>query len=97
MFATWFRVHTIALICEILPDEPLAKIDWQFNTFCSMGWHRKWDITKHQITKGEKVSDFIDNVTDQVHYRWYESKRRLNRTIFMYREMISRNIHRIVG
>jgi hypothetical protein len=40
LFATWFRVHTIALICQVLQDEPLAGLDWQFNTICSMGWHQ---------------------------------------------------------
>jgi hypothetical protein len=37
MFATWFRIHTIALINEIL-----GKLDWNFgfNNVCSMGWHR---------------------------------------------------------
>ncbi|MGD9200029.1 MAG: hypothetical protein PVI26_00570 [Chitinispirillia bacterium] len=41
LFATWFRIHTIALCCQILIDHPLAKFDWQFNHTCSMGWHRK--------------------------------------------------------
>ncbi len=39
LFATWFRVHTIALICGIVRDHPLASIPWQFNRVCSMGWH----------------------------------------------------------
>ncbi len=42
MFATWFRVHTLALISEILPEEAIGKFKWQFNDICSMGWHRSW-------------------------------------------------------
>lgn len=41
LFATWFRVHTIALCCQLLIDHPLAQYNWQFNTTCSMGWHGK--------------------------------------------------------
>lgn len=44
MFSTWFRVHTLALICEILPNEKVfLKREFYFNSFVSMGWHRKWD------------------------------------------------------
>ncbi len=39
MFSTWFRVHTIALICQVLKDHPLSKIPWRFNGICSMGWY----------------------------------------------------------
>lgn len=39
LFATWFRVHTIALCCQILHDHPLAQLEWNFNDSCSMGWH----------------------------------------------------------
>lgn len=42
LFATWFRVHTLALISEILPEEPVAKTRLKFNDICSMGWHRSW-------------------------------------------------------
>lgn len=42
LFATWFRVHTLALISEILCDESVAQTQWKFNDTCSMGWHRSW-------------------------------------------------------
>lgn len=48
MFSTWFRVHTIALICEILHDHPLAQVNWQFNNVCSMGWHRPDRLPRQQ-------------------------------------------------
>lgn len=40
VFATWFRVHTIALISQILTDNEFGRLDWRFNEDCSMGWHR---------------------------------------------------------
>jgi hypothetical protein len=40
-FPTWFRIHTLALIAEVLPEEPeLAGIPFRFNKHLSMGWHR---------------------------------------------------------
>ena len=46
-FPTWFRVHTLALIAEILPDEPeFEGVNFQFNKALSMGWHQSpigWD------------------------------------------------------
>jgi hypothetical protein len=46
LFGTWFRVHTIALICQIFEDTPFSQIDWNFNYSCSMGWHRKSPLPK---------------------------------------------------
>jgi hypothetical protein len=44
MFMTWFRVHTLALISEIVPDEPgQDTVPFRFATQLSMGWHRPWD------------------------------------------------------
>lgn len=48
MFSTWFRVHTIALICQVLSEHPLARINWQFNQVCSMGWHRAGGLPQPQ-------------------------------------------------
>lgn len=39
LFPTWFRLHTIALIGQILRRHPLAAGPWGFNRACSMGWH----------------------------------------------------------
>lgn len=49
MFSTWFRVHTIALICQVLYDHPFAKIPWHFNNIFSMGWHDT-NALQQQIT-----------------------------------------------
>lgn len=44
-FATWFRVHTIALIKEVLPIEPRIKmLSFGFTNNLSMGWHQPWDL-----------------------------------------------------
>jgi hypothetical protein len=40
LFATWFRVHTLALIGQVLTDDPVAGLNLRFNDVCSMGWHR---------------------------------------------------------
>lgn len=40
-FATWFRVHTLALIAQVLPHEPCFRgINFRFSSNISMGWHR---------------------------------------------------------
>ena len=42
VFATWFRVHTLALIGELLPEvAALFPNGRNFNRSCSMGWHDK--------------------------------------------------------
>ena len=43
-FATWFRVHTIALAAQILGYEmPEGYRKLGFNEALSMGWHRVWE------------------------------------------------------
>ena len=60
MLATWFRVHTIALISEILTDiDVLKSYNFQFNTHLSMGWHRPWDKDFHQLTLLDKSHEFF--------------------------------------
>lgn len=40
-FPTWFRIHTLALCHEIIPEHPaLAGVPFRFNEFLSMGWHK---------------------------------------------------------
>lgn len=51
MFSTWFRVHTLALINEILDEKEIAGVKWKFNDTCSMGWHRSWD-KRQALTEG---------------------------------------------
>jgi hypothetical protein len=56
LFSTWFRMHTIALCCQVLEDHPLAQIDWRFNHTCSMGWHSRMPLPR---SSGEKWFDRI--------------------------------------
>lgn len=39
VFGTWFRLHTLALIGEVLSDTALGQVHWGFNRRMSMGWH----------------------------------------------------------
>jgi hypothetical protein len=40
-FSTWFRIHTLALIAEILPeDRAFSGIKLRFSSSLSMGWHQ---------------------------------------------------------
>lgn len=56
MFSTWFRVHTIALACQVLHHHPLAEISWRFNDTCSMGWHHQSPLPTPQ---GNPLPDFL--------------------------------------
>lgn len=57
-FATWFRLHTLALIAEVLTDEvDLQAIPWRFNRAPSMGWHRPWAKTNHLITEADRTAE----------------------------------------
>lgn len=39
LFSTWFRLHTLALINEVIEVPVLEGVGWNFNLSCSMGWH----------------------------------------------------------
>jgi hypothetical protein len=60
-FPTWFRIHTLALCHEIIPEHPqLSGIHFRFNTHLSMGWHKspsEWnlEVTKKQQAEEKKV------------------------------------------
>ncbi len=38
-FPTWFRIHTLALMGEVLPDEDALQMPFRFTRHLSMGWH----------------------------------------------------------
>jgi hypothetical protein len=57
LFATWFRVHTLALACQVVGEHPLSRIPWQFNKDCSMGWHDT--STPHAPLQPEPWPDYI--------------------------------------
>jgi len=41
MFSTWFAVHTLFLVSELIDLPCTREIDYQYNDTASMGWHRK--------------------------------------------------------
>lgn len=83
LFSTWFRVHTLALISEILSDEPKVEWPWGFNKTCSMGWHRPWEKTTHKIT-------FRDSQVERLRFLANSAAGRLQRGKRKMRHIISR-------
>ncbi len=75
LFPTWFRIHTLALISEILTDEPVIRWNWQFNDSCSMGWHRQWDKSAHALTWADRQTENL----------WYASNTAGKRLQAVYR------------
>lgn len=63
MFATWFRVHSLALICEVFETDSLACDHWQFIDTCSMGWHQRWG-------KGRRCKHEPESALVNVLQRW---------------------------
>jgi hypothetical protein len=59
MFATWFRLHALALIGQILTDHPVGQVEWGFNNTCSMGWHRPWSREAHRLTRGDRLAELV--------------------------------------
>jgi len=57
LFATWFGVHTIALLSEVLTDEATLARTWNFNNILSMGWHRKWDSHQQMLTEKHRRAE----------------------------------------
>lgn len=59
-FPTWFRIHTLALCREIIPEHPqLAGIRFRFSNHLSMGWHKspagwKLEVSQSQL-EAEKI------------------------------------------
>lgn len=66
MFSTWFGVHTLFLISEVINLSYTKRLDYGFNTICSMGWHKKsvqrrepfWSSDWHKIL----ITIIIDNL-----------------------------------
>jgi hypothetical protein len=81
MFPTWFRIHTLALISEILPEEKsLKECNFRFSEYFSMGWHEdppKWSYTL-------SPTDKVNETAAMIKHRMISSTskvRRLNRRI----------------
>lgn len=65
-FPTWFRIHTLALIAEILPnDSCLREMTFRFNSALSMGWHASppgWRATDDNLKLAEYVLGIRENI-----------------------------------
>ncbi len=64
MFSTWFFTHALCLISEVLGDSFLRKLGLEsndFNSICSMGWHRKsMEMSTPSIATMERVFDAVE-------------------------------------
>lgn len=61
LFATWFRVHTLALAAQVLSDSVLARLEWNFNPRMSMGWHDMRCVTESSSAYRARAEEFLDN------------------------------------
>jgi hypothetical protein len=60
MFGTWFRVHTLALIAEVLTDEQaLTGQSFRFSSVLSMGWHRPWSRQDHRVNPSDRLAERV--------------------------------------
>jgi len=63
MFETWFRVHTLTLIAEILTDEPRLHAGFiGFNSTLSMGWHPVWNRDTHPVSADERKAEWRSKI-----------------------------------
>jgi hypothetical protein len=57
-FATWFRIHALALCAEIVPEHPALKgANLTFSKMLSMGWHASPTSWKLEISNTQKVRE----------------------------------------
>jgi hypothetical protein len=53
-FPTWFRIHTLALCHEIIPEHPqLRGVPFRFSSHLSMGWHKSPPGWRHEVSAGQ--------------------------------------------
>lgn len=82
MFPTWFRIHTLALISEILTDEPiLMHQHFRFNNSLSMGWHKEWSKESHPIKFGERINEIQFSVKFGFRKYFVSSKNHLEKIL----------------
>lgn len=76
-FPTWFRIHTLALSAEIIPEHPAFQgVAFAFTNNLSMGWHQspegwKLDVSRKQL-RSERTLIAL--------WKFRESYRRARRT-----------------
>lgn len=83
-FPTWFRIHTLALIREVLPSEPAFEgINFRFNRALSMGWHRSpsgWTAIRDTPSFPDKLDLFVWRAAQSKASLW-TSLRKLRRLL----------------
>ncbi len=94
LFSTWFRVHTLALISEILTDEPFAQWEWDFNDSCSMGWHRAWDKTEYSLTWSDRQKETLDVLWRQFRGRMHRMPGKFRRLGGKVKRRVLRGMNR---
>ncbi|CDH43063.1 prenyltransferase/squalene oxidase repeat-containing protein [Candidatus Contendibacter odensensis] len=74
-FATWFRIHTLGLMAEILTDDKsLSELNWKFSSHLSMGWRRSWD-KKNKISLVEKIQEISPLMYHRIRKILFPAKR----------------------
>ena len=86
MFATWFSVHTLALINEILPELFTHKGQINFNETFSMGWHERWNKENIKSTRYEILNENIKGYMNLFQI-WNEDKKK------KFKRKIKKHLH----
>ncbi len=55
MFPTWFRIHSLALMAEVLTDEEELDVPFRFTSVLSMGWHRSWNKSAAFLSRADRL------------------------------------------
>ncbi|MEM9481572.1 MAG: hypothetical protein AAGA58_18130 [Verrucomicrobiota bacterium] len=90
VFATWFRVHTLALMAELLPEAAeLFPQGHGFSSACSMGWHDPGTagfepLPVSRLTETSMISrQCMRKASLLLDQKWRRAKGRLRRLIGM--------------
>lgn len=67
LFSTWFSLHTLFLISEIIELPCTQNIDYRFNNSCSMGWGQMLDEQKKYFYN----YDYINVIFGHYLYKLY--------------------------
>ncbi len=68
MFSTWFGVHTLFLISEII-DLPCTRgIEYKFNKSCSMGWHSTGNLKKKPFYDGDSGQIILSKLLSDTYF-----------------------------
>ena len=82
-FPTWFRIHTLALIAEVLPNATqLRGLTFRFNRTLSMGWHSSpegWHRVSDAVTLNERLIGERIRMIKRLNYLRQLSKRARNK------------------